>query len=252
MPLIYTAEHYDANKEIPHWNEPSFNDSAWKEVDYCSAPSQQIVAQAMHPIRNTEKIAAFSVNKISDTVYVFNLGRNIAGVSSIKLKGEPGTIIRLKHAERLYPNGRADQSNLDVHYRPTDDKDPFQTDIYLLKGDGSEEIFMPHFNYKGFQYVEVTSNKPIALSKESLAGYFMHSDVPAVGNVVSSNTTINKIWTATNNSYLSNLFGYPTDCPQREKNGWTGDGQIAVETGLYNFDGITVYEKWMADHRDEQ
>jgi alpha-L-rhamnosidase len=48
------------------------------------------------------------------------------------------------------------------------------------------------------------------------------------------------------------LFGYPTDCPQREKNGWTGDGQIAIETGLYNFDGITIYEKWLADHRDEQ
>ncbi|RZK80235.1 MAG: alpha-rhamnosidase, partial [Pedobacter sp.] len=56
----------------------------------------------------------------------------------------------------------------------------------------------------------------------------------------------------TNNSYLSNFFGYPTDCPQREKNGWTGDAHIAVETGLMNFDGITIYEKWLADHRDEQ
>ena len=80
----------------------------------------------------------------------------------------------------------------------------------------------------------------------------MHSDVPVAGNIQSSNPTLNKIWEATNNSYLSNLFGYPTDCPQREKNGWTGDAHIAIETGLYNFDGITVYEKWLADHRDEQ
>ena len=75
---------------------------------------------------------------------------------------------------------------------------------------------------------------------------------PLPGKIESSNPTLNKIWEAANHSYLSNLFGYPTDCPQREKNGWTGDGQIAVETGLYNFDGITVYEKWLADHRDEQ
>ncbi|MGZ3958954.1 MAG: alpha-L-rhamnosidase-related protein, partial [Flavisolibacter sp.] len=88
--------------------------------------------------------------------------------------------------------------------------------------------------------------------KESLRGYFMHSDVPPAGTIASSNPVIDKIWQATNNSYLSNLFGYPTDCPQREKNGWTGDAHIAVETGLYNFDGITIYEKWMADHRDEQ
>jgi alpha-L-rhamnosidase len=80
----------------------------------------------------------------------------------------------------------------------------------------------------------------------------MHSDVPGVGRIHTSNPTINKIWQAANASYLSNLFGYPTDCPQREKNGWTGDAQINVETGLYNFDAITVYEKWLADLRDEQ
>ena len=68
----------------------------------------------------------------------------------------------------------------------------------------------------------------------------------------SSNPLINKLWSATNNAYLSNLYGYPTDCPQREKNGWTGDAHIAIEMGLYNFDGITIYEKWLADHRDEQ
>ncbi len=248
---IYTAEHYDARLEMPHWNEASFNDSAWKSVIYVAAPSQHIVAQAMVPIREVETIPVMDMRKFSDTNYVFNLGRNIAGVSSITVAGESGTIVRLKHAERLYSNGHADQSNIDVHYRPTDNSDPYQTDIYILKG-GEAETFKPHFNYKGFQYVEVTSNKPILLNKESLAGYFMHSDVEPTGKINSSNTTINKIWWATNNSYLSNLFGYPTDCPQREKNGWTGDATIAIETGLYNFDGITVYEKWMADLRDEQ
>ena len=248
---IYTAEHYDARREQPGWNTASFADTAWKEVVYRAAPSTQIVAQAMHPIRNVEEVPAVAVQKFSDTVYVFDLGRNIAGVSQLKLSAPAGTIVRLKHGERLYKNGHVDQSNIDVHYRPTDNTDPFQTDIFILSGRG-EETFMPRFNYKGFQYVEVSASAPVSLTKESLTGYFMHSDVPPVGKVTSSNPTLNKIWWATNNSYLSNLFGYPTDCPQREKNGWTGDGQIAVETGLFNFDAITVYEKWMRDHQDEQ
>ncbi len=248
---IYTAEHYDARLEIPYWNEPSFVDTAWKKVIYASAPSQNIVAQAMVPIREVEKIVIADLKKFSDTDYVFNLGRNIAGVSSIHLTGESGTIIRLKHGERLYSNGHVDQSNIDVHYRPVGSGDPFQTDIYILKGKGIE-TFSPTFNYKGFQYVEVTSTKPVQLSKESMVAYFMHSDVPACGTFNSSNEVVNKIWSATNNAYLSNLFGYPTDCPQREKNGWTGDAQIAIETGLYNFNGITVYEKWLNDLRDEQ
>jgi alpha-L-rhamnosidase len=248
---IYTAEHQDARLIQPGWNKAGFDESKWKNVIYRAAPSGNIVSQLMHPVEHVEKIAAVSVKKISDTVYVFDLGRNIAGVSAITLQGEAGTTIRLQHAEQVYNNGRVDMSNINVHYRPRDDKDPFQTDVYILNGKGSE-TFMPHFNYKGFQYVEVTSNKPITLSKESLTGYFMHSNVPSAGTIRSSNPTIDKIWIATNNAYLSNLFGYPTDCPQREKNGWTGDAHIAIETGLYNFDGITVYEKWMADHRDEQ
>ncbi|MES1218401.1 MAG: family 78 glycoside hydrolase catalytic domain, partial [Bacteroidota bacterium] len=129
---IYTAEHYDARLEIPHWNEPEYNDSAWKEVIFRPMPSANIVSQAMVPIRDVEHIPAKSMRKFSDSCYVFDLGRNIAGVSEIKLTGEAGTVVKLKHGERLYPNGHVDQSNIDVHYRPTDNTDPFQTDIYIL------------------------------------------------------------------------------------------------------------------------
>ena len=247
---IYTAEHQDARLNQPGWNSAGFDDSGWKDAIPVSAPSNNIVAQNLHPIRNVLEIPASVMVKFSDKNYLFDFGRNISGVSKLKIQGEAGTEIRLIHAERLGKNGKADLSNIDVHYRPTDDKDPFATDIYILSG--NEDEFMPHFNYKGFQYVEIISSKPVDLSKESVTAYFMHSDVPVAGNIHSSNETLNKIWEATNNSYLSNLPGIPTDCPQREKNGWTGDAHIAIETGLYNFDGITVYEKWLADHRDEQ
>jgi alpha-L-rhamnosidase len=248
---IYTGEHQDANLEQPGWCNNGFDDSKWVRAILTAAPSQNIVSQQLQPIRDVETIHAKNFKKLNDSLYVFNLGRNIAGVSKITLKGLPGTVVRVKHGERLYPNGRVDQSNIEAHYRPTNQSDPFGTDIYTLKG-GAEETFSPHFNYKGFQYIEVSASKPVELSQNSITGLFMHSDVPPVGKIESSNPILNKIWFAANNSYLSNLFGYPTDCPQREKNGWTGDGQIAVETGLFNFDGITIYEKWLADHRDEQ
>ncbi len=218
---------------------------------YRQAPAEKIVSQVLHPIRHVEEVPAKSFRKLNDTTYIYDLGRNIAGVTKLRIRGAAGTTVRLKHGERLAANGHVDQSNIDAHYRPVGTSDPFQTDIYTLRGTG-EEQFMPRFNYKGFQYIEVTSRAPLALNQQSITGYFMHSDVPVAGTVRSSNPVIDKIWYATNNSYLSNLFGYPTDCPQREKNGWTGDAQIAIETGLYGFDGITVYEKWMADHRDEQ
>src|SRR5690606_23561921 len=129
---IYTAEHYDARLDQPGWNTVNFDDSKWNRVIIRDAPSQNIVTQALHPIRNVETITPQSMRQINDTTWVFDLGRNIAGVSQLKVKGDRGTVVRLKHGERLYENGRVDLSNIDVYYKPVDNSDPFQTDIFIL------------------------------------------------------------------------------------------------------------------------
>jgi alpha-L-rhamnosidase len=247
---IYTGEHYDARLEQPGWNTVGFDDSKWKNAVYRQSPSQNIESQQLTPIRNVEKIEVKNFKKYSPQKYIFDFGRNFSGVTQFRVKGAEGTTVRLVHSEILRGD-TVDIRNIAEHYRPTDDSDPFSTDIYILSGKGEEE-FMARFNYKGFQYVEVTSDKPLELTANSLTGWFMHSDMPPVGHVKTSNELINKLWSATNNSYLSNMFGYPTDCPHREKNGWTGDGNLAVDLGLFNFDGVTVYEKWLADHKYEQ
>lgn len=247
---IYTAEHYDARKEIEGWSSAQFDDSKWNGVGLRQAPSQNITAQQLRPIRNVMTIPAVSFTKIDDATYLYDFGRNMAGVTSITASGEEGTVLKIKHGERLDDNGRIDLANIDIYYRGDKEEDPFQTDILILSG-GVDE-FMARFNYKGFRYVEVEASSAIDLDINSLTAYFMHSDVPPVGRIKTSSELINRLWWATNNAYLSNLMGYPTDCPQREKNGWTGDGHFAIETALYNFDGITIYEKWLADHRDEQ
>jgi alpha-L-rhamnosidase len=248
---IYTASHYDARLEMSGWDQPGFTDSTWQASIIRSAPSPVISAQIMEPVRLKDPIWPVGFTKINDSIYTYDLGVNISGISELEIAGAPGTVVSVVHAEVLDSRGMADIKDIVVHYRPQDDQDPFQTDVYTLKGSG-KETFRPLFNYKGFQYVTVKSSRPITLHARSLKGYFLHSDVKPVGRIESSDTVLNKIWEATNRAYLSNLFGYPTDCPQREKNGWTGDAHIAIETALYNYDGITVYEKWLQDHRDEQ
>lgn len=248
---IYTGEHYDQRLEQIGWNQIGFDDRQWQNIELRNAPSQQLISQQMVPIRLMKPYMARSVNKINDSTYVFDMGQNMAGLSKLKLKGDDGTVVKIKHGERLLENGRIDMSNIDVYYRGDKERDPFQTDVVILSGKGELE-FMPKFNYKGFRYVEITSSKPMDIKKEQLTSYFIHSDVESTGSVQTDSKLLNRLWEITNNAYLSNLMGYPTDCPQREKNGWTGDGHLAIETALYNFDGITVYEKWMGDHRDEQ
>lgn len=247
---IYTAEHYDARLEQIGWNVTGFNDGRWAEVTIVDAPSDNIVAQLMHPVRVTEKFVPTTMHRISDRQFVFHFPKNMAGVIELTIAGDEGTEVRVKHGELLNPDGTVNTANIDYHYRPKDNSDPFQEDIVILRNGLTK--FSPVFNYKGFQYVELNSSSPLNLSVDCVTALKMHSDVPQRGYIQSSSVLINKIFEATNNSYLANLFGYPTDCPQREKNGWTGDAHIAIETGLYSFDAITIYEKWMNDFKDEQ
>lgn len=98
----------------------------------------------------------------------------------------------------------------------------------------------------------VTHIPGLTLTLDSISGQVINTSVTPVGVFMSSNELLNKIWQNTRWSYLSNLQSIPTDCPHREKNGWTGDAHLAADTGIYNFDGGAFYTKWLNDLQDEQ
>lgn len=247
---IYTGEHYDFNLVQKGWDTPQFDSSKWQGVRLRSAPAPLVWSQQMEPIRLTESISSVKVTRINDSTYVCDFGRNMAGVTEVRMKGEKGTRLRISHGERLHGDGTLDQSNIDVYYRGDKKTEPFQTDILTLSG--GDDSFRAEFSYKGFRYVQVTADRPVTLGSGNITAHFTHSDVETAGSITSSEPLLDKTVQAARMAYISNLMGYPTDCPQREKNGWTGDGHLAIETAFYNYDAITVYEKWLADHRDEQ
>ena len=119
---------------MSNWNKPDFNDNNWNKAIIVQSPSSKLVSQQLHPIRVTAHLKPTKVNRINDTLSVFTFPRNIAGTVNISTKNAvSGTVFRIKHAERLYKNGMVDLSNIDLHYRPTDNTDPFQTDIFIAK-----------------------------------------------------------------------------------------------------------------------
>ena len=249
---IYSGDIYDARLEEEGWKSTPFNDKSWQSATITKAPAPILQAQIMPAIKITKEITPLSVKSFGDSIYVFNMGENFAGLCRLKVKGEAGTKITIKHGELLKANGRLEQGNINVYYHPVQPKEIFQTDVYTLKGGGKEEVFTPGFSYHGFQYVEVQSSLPIAMTTNNLTGLFMHTDLTPTGNFSCSNELLNTIWNASVQSYKSNIHSIPTDCPQREKNGWTADAHVAVDLGLQNFDGILFYEKWMNDFVDNQ
>ena len=248
---IYAGDIIDARCAVEGWNDPAMDDNSYPAAVVCEAPSPLLVAQQMPPIRESETCEPVSVRRISDREYVFSFARNMTGVCKLRVRGEKGTRIEMEHGELLRDDGTVEMHNIDFHSHPVGDYS-LQRDIFYLRGDGRMESFTPRFHYNGFQYVTVTADRPIELDRSSLTAHFLHTDVQSVGDFRSSNELLNSLWQAVRRSYLCNLQGIPTDCPHREKNGWTADAHVSIDIGLANYDGITVYEKWIDDMIDNQ
>ncbi len=247
---ISGGEHFDARLEKSGWDTANYQETDWLPAQVVEPVKGVLVAQIAPAIKVTEIVDSVKVSEPKPGVWVFDLGQNLAGVPQLRVTGAAGTKIVMRCGEKLYPDGTLDLSNIDTFVKRRDQSQDFQTDSYTLKGDG-QEVWNPRFTYHGFQYVEVTGF-PGRPTPENLRALVMHSAFETAGTFQSSNDLLNHTQRNTLWSYRNNWHGLPTDCPTREKNGWTGDAHLAAEMGLYNFDGAANYEKWLNDVSDAQ
>jgi alpha-L-rhamnosidase len=190
-----------------------------------------------------QTLAPVAVTEVKPGVFVYDLGQSLAGWAQLRLSGPAGTTVTLKYADMVDADGDIDTSQVN-----TLTSGEFQTDRYTLKGDG-EEVWEPYFTYHGFRWVQVTGF-PGTPTLDNLRGRVVHTGFDSAGEFSCSSDLLNAIQRCTLWSYLGNFVGIPTDCPHREKNGWTGDALLAAETGLFNFAPAAAYAKWMDDFAD--
>lgn len=243
---IRQGEVYDARLEQDGWNETGFDDSEWFPVRRVRGPEGRMTAQAMPPIRIIKKLSPVSISRTPVNTWVCDFGQNMAGFAELKLNTRKGLDIKLVYGEKLYPDGTVDQRNID---RLVAEK-PFQTDEYITRG-GGPESWHPRFAYYGFRYVEI-SGFPDKPEPDNIKACVAHTDFAGKGTFTSSDSLLNSIQHNAVWSFVNNFHGYPTDCPHREKNGWTGDAQLASEMALFNFHVEPAYIKWVQDIVDEQ
>lgn len=249
-PIVFDSlrngEIYDARLETYGWAEPDYNDRDWEKAILTHSPGGILQSQQMTPIRMTETITPVSLKEVKKGVWLYDLGQNISGWAKIRVSGSAGDEIVLRYAENLGEDGDIDTSNIDMYIKSGE----FQTDRYILKGEGVEE-WEPRFTYHGFRYIQLTGF-PGTPTIDNLQGRVVHTDFETRGKFECSNELFNTIQNCARWSTLTNYHGIPTDCPHREKNGWTGDAQISAEQTLLNFDPATAYAKWLNDFTDVQ
>jgi alpha-L-rhamnosidase len=239
---LLMGESYDARDEMPGWAEPGFDDSGWYGVEAEEIGDTNLVAQPDEGIRVTEELEAKTVTEPESGRYVLDLGRNMVGWVRLKVEGEAGTRVTLRHAEALNPDGTIYTTNL---------RSARATDHYVLGGDG-EEVYEPRFTFHGFRYVEVTGY-PGEPPPGAVTGRVVHSATPPSGSFECSSRMVNKLQENIVWGQRGNFLSVPTDCPQRdERLGWMGDAQVFVRTASFNMDVAAFFEKWMVDVEDAQ
>jgi len=241
---ILNGETYDARLEFRNWNQPGFDDSAWKSSRvYPDKAARQLQAYPGNPVQVFGELKAKSVTPKASGKYLFDLGQNFAGVVRLKVKGNKGDTIRLRFGEVLFPNGEIMTENL---------RKARAIDTYILKGAKEGETWTPRFTYHGFQYVEVAGFRT-APPLDAITGIVLTSATPESGSFETDSKLVNKLYQNIVWTQRSNYFDVPTDCPQRdERLGWTGDAQAYIESATFNNDIAAFFTKWLVDLNDAQ
>ena len=304
----YRGEGYDARiAEIRKgWNDVGYDDSDWfaataipfgptgegmtfaANTDTARLNQHPIlIGQVEPPIREVARFTMDNPDPLRRIVEVtpqsdpdrrtWNLGQNIAGFLTIRVRGQAGDTIAIRHSEklnttsaytdeRLTPNqiGGGDGPPGTIFRRALRDQfasgEPVAVDTYILKGDPDGEEWSPRFTFHGFQYVEIIGKnvdiKP-ANSKRfeilDIQAIAISSDNEMTSRFESSHRGLNQLYSNTIWSILGNHVGVPTDCPNRdERLGYTGDLQIITHTANYLQNTVQFHTRWLRDLRDYQ
>ena len=221
-------------------NVPSYQGRA-KATSHPVTPS----ASNNVPVTEHERLKAKRITTPSGKT-VLDFGQNIAGYAEFTVTAHAGQKIKLRFGELLDENGEFTQKNIQCSSKKI--TTPLQQVIYTCKE--GENRYKTTFAIFGFQYVLVET--AVAFQPEDFTAIAVYSDMERTGFFESSNALLDKfventVWSAKNNH-----ADLPTDCPTRERHGWTGDAQIFCPTASYLFDYLPFAEKYLNDVYDWQ
>ena len=225
---------------VEAYREPTYN-------GYAKVTSHKVIPTASNNVYLTEKETFKpTLTKSPNGRILLDFKQNMAGYVSFQVNANKGDRIVIRLGEMLDENGDLTLKNIQCSSKKK--TTPLQKIEYICK-EGMNE-YKTTFAIFGFQYAEVQTDLDICA--DDFTAYAVYSDMEQTGFFESSNELLNKFVDATVWSTKSNSADIPTDCPTRERHGWTGDAQIFFETASYLFDYATFTKKYLNDVFDWQ
>ena len=252
------GEVYDARRR------PKFGGTA----RVVSSPGNDVKLTASNsvPVREKECFKPVLIQN-KDGVGILDFGQNIAGYLEFTVRGGAGQELKFICGEVLDEKGRVDLFGIQES-RPAKgwsqmslvkklltnqvngESNPTPRQEIRFMCSGGEDHYKTSFAIFGFRYVQVEGD--IAICPEEFKAIAVYSDMEETGSFVCSDERINRLVENTRWSMKGNFLDIPTDCPTRERLGWTGDAQIFFDTGAYLMDTSAFFGKWLKDMEDAQ
>lgn len=239
---IQRGETYDARLEKPGWAATGYDAGGWSPAHVVPGPGGALSSQLQQPIRVVADLTPVSCSRPKPGVFVFDLGQVFGGWTRLHVKGEAGTRVTLQYSERIQrDSGLVDKTN-----HPA----PLQTDVYILKGDPTGEVFEPRFTFHPVRYVQI-EGYPGQPMLTDLVGRVVHTDVDLSGGFRCSNPLLNRIAHITDWTVWNSWFGTPIDCLHREPFAYLEPSE--TPSHLYNRKFMPQFwMKWLRDVQTEQ
>ena len=230
---LQQGESYDARREeITDWHGVSVRDYGYENLT--STESVPIVEQ---------ECFEGNVFTAPNGETVIDFGQNLAGYTELRLTAKAGQTITLWHGETLDENGNFTQSNFDPGDR---NKNGIPQKLTYICKEG-ENVYRPRFTIFGFRYARVETD--IDLNGAQFTAVAVYSQMAQTGFFTCGNEDVNRLFLNSLWSMRSNFCDIPTDCPTRERAGWTGDAAAFAPTAVYLMDCYDVLRKWLGECR---
>lgn len=229
---IYEGEEYDARR-VP---------AGWSPVEVLPYDLAPLVGPDGPPVRRTETLAPVTVLTSPSGRTILDFGQNLVGRLRIRVTGEAGHTVTLRHAEVLEDG--------ELAVRPL--REARATDTYTLRGEAVGEEWEPRFTFHGFRYAEITG-WPGEMGDGDVHAVVLHTDMRRTGWFSCSDPLLNRLHENVVWGMRGNFVDIPTDCPQRdERLGWTGDLQIFAPTATFLYECSGLLRSWLTDLAAQQ
>lgn len=230
---MFHGEKYDASREadLDHAGTPVI----LKNYGY-----DTLAAQLGEPVRTVMELPCREVLHTPKGETLLDFGQVLCGAVRMKLDIPAGRKVKLEHSEVLDKDGNFTMNILAG----------MADQIVEVVSAGKPLVYEPHFSFQGFRYVRVTGLEEVKAEAFTAAVYSTEKE--NLGSFACSDDRINRLYENTRWSQRANMLSIPTDCPQREKAGWTGDIQVYATTSLLNEDTTNLLSRWMMSLACEQ